>query len=267
MPILETAGFQLDYSDTGKGPVVILVHSAASNNRQWRQIIEEYQDRFRFLAINLFGYGKTSPWPAHEKQSIDDQVQLVDALIELINDKVVLVGHSFGGTVAAFAARKWGDKVSHLVLLEANPFPVLERDKRIDAMNEVLWLKNTIFEEGKANNWEKVAHTFVDYWLGEGSWQNLNEDRQETFISTLPNNLHEWDAVTSIDCDAKVWQAISADTLLLRAKETRRPVVEMYEVLRQDCPHWHYDEVSDGGHMAPMTRPDLVNPKIISFLG
>jgi len=29
---------------------------------------------------------------------------------------------------------------------------------------------------------------------------------------------------------------------------------------------WTYKEIAGGGHMAPLTRPDLVNPLVRSFL-
>ena len=37
-------------------------------------------------------------------------------------------------------------------------------------------------------------------------------------------------------------------------------------ILRRSCPLWTYQEIAGGGHMAPLTRPDLINPLVRSFL-
>jgi len=43
------------------------------------------------------------------------------------------------------------------------------------------------------------------------------------------------------------------------------PIREIASLLRGCCPTWTFREVT-GGHMAPLTRPDLVNPIVTAFL-
>jgi len=265
MPILKTSHFDIDYIDIGSGPVVVLIHSAASNNRQWRQLIEQCQHQYRFLAINLFGYGDTTPWPNTATQTMADQVGLINDLCALANGPVCLVGHSFGGAVAAAAARALKEKVSGLVLLEANPFPLLASENRLDAYNEVIDLRDFILLHGGKGDWPKVAEYFVDYWIGEGAWASLAAERQQVFIATLPNNIHEWDAVMNMDAGRAVWQGITARTLAIRASETKTPIKSIYKIFEQICPHWQFQQVAEGGHMAAISRPDLVNPLIQKF--
>jgi pimeloyl-ACP methyl ester carboxylesterase len=266
MPVYKTTHFNIDYLDVGKGSVVILIHSAASNNKQWRRIIEDNQDHYRFLAVNLYGYGETTPWLNTAKQTIEDQVSLIETLCTLVDEPVCLLGHSFGGTVAAYTALKLGQKVSGLVLLEANPFPLLDRENRHEEFEEIVALRDYIFTHGNKGDWESVGERFVNYWLGENAWVTLTPERQKAFVAALPNNLHEWDTVMNIDVSKKVWQGISAKTLLVLANETKEPIKGIYEILKQDCPHWEHQQIREGGHMAPVTRPDLVNPIILEFL-
>ena len=47
---------------------------------------------------------------------------------------------------------------------------------------------------------------------------------------------------------------------------TRRPIRAIAEILAQACPGWTFRDIPAGGHMAPLTRPDLVNPMIREFL-
>jgi hypothetical protein len=55
------------------------------------------------------------------------------------------------------------------------------------------------------------------------------------------------------------------ETLVASDPNTVLPVRALTALLRRACPHWTYANVS-GGHMAPLTRPDLINPLVKSFL-
>jgi pimeloyl-ACP methyl ester carboxylesterase len=91
----------VDYLEAGSfGPVVILVHSSVSGARQWRPLMDDLRGDFRVRAVNLFGYGKTPPWPTEKTQTLDDQARLVEAALPANADEVYLVGHSFGRAVA-----------------------------------------------------------------------------------------------------------------------------------------------------------------------
>jgi pimeloyl-ACP methyl ester carboxylesterase len=93
--------FKVDYFEAGSsGPVVMLVHSSVSGARQWRRLMDHLKDQFRVRAVNLFGYGKTPPWPAATTQTLSDQARLVEAALPPNAGEIYLVGHSFGGSVA-----------------------------------------------------------------------------------------------------------------------------------------------------------------------
>ena len=63
MPIVKADPYDVDYAEAGSGPTVLLLHSSAAGNRQWRKLMDERAGRHRLIAINLFGYGATSKWP------------------------------------------------------------------------------------------------------------------------------------------------------------------------------------------------------------
>src|SRR3954464_14346888 len=58
MPVLSRGSLKIDYNDDGQGQPVVLIHSSVSANRQWRPLTEILKDRYRVLALNLFGYGE-----------------------------------------------------------------------------------------------------------------------------------------------------------------------------------------------------------------
>lgn len=259
-------GTAVDVLDAGAGPPVVLVHSSVSGNRQWKALTADLAGRHRVLAINLLGYGTTPPWSGVRRQRLTDQAALVHAVVDGTGEPVALVGHSFGGAVAMRAAVELGDRVRALVLLEPNPVALLARTGRTEAFAEAGALRDHVQRHGEAGTWEEAAPRFADYWLGDGTWDAMPESRRAAFVAALPPNRHEWDAVTDPDLVLDDLAPRDVPTLLVHDPATRRPIRELVEVLRDARPSWHFHALAEGGHMAPLVRPDLVNPVVTSFL-
>ena len=266
MPVCSNGSITVDYTEDGTGETVVLIHSSVSGNRQWRALVDALKERFRVLAINLFGYGETTPWPGTRLQTLSDQAALVLTLCEGTQSPIHIVGHSFGGSVALKAATMLGPRVGRLVLLEPNPFYLLKQHGRTEAYEESRALRDHVKKFGVSGDWVKVAERFSDYWLGDGSWAAMPEKRRQAFTTSLRPNFHEWDAVMNEETTIAAWQALEAKTLVVSASGTRRPIREIVELLADACPHWTYAQIPEGGHMAPLSRPELINPIVKRFL-
>ena len=144
MPVLSIENLKIDYTEDGNGQTIVLIHSSISSNQQWRLLVGALRDRFHVLAINLFGYGQTSPWTGNSNQTLYDQAKLVIELCSAFKYPISIVGHSFGGSVGIKLAAILGDKVVRLVLLEPNPFYLLNQHGRIGAYKECLELRDFI---------------------------------------------------------------------------------------------------------------------------
>jgi len=266
MPVRANGSVTVDYTEDGSGETVVLIHSSINSNRQWRALVDALKERFRVLAINLFGYGETTPWPGIRLQTLSDQAELVLTLCEETQTPIHIVGHSFGGSVAVKAATKLGPRVDRLVLLEPNPFYLLKQHGRTEAYEEVRALRDHVKKFGVTGDWARAGERFADYWLGDGSWASMPEKRRQAFAASLPPNFHEWDAVMNEETPIDAWKALEPRTLLVSASGTPRPIREIVELLADACPHWTYAQVAEGGHMAPVARPELVNPIVKRFL-
>jgi pimeloyl-ACP methyl ester carboxylesterase len=266
VPVLVQGSLEIDYTDDGRGRPVVLIHSSVSGNRQWRALTDALKDRYRVLALNLFGYGRTTPWPGAAPQSLYAQASLVRALCEPIEAPIDLVGHSFGGSVALKAARLLGRRIGSLVLLEPNPFSLLKQNGRTRAFLESRELRDHVKCFGSLGDWRRVAERFADYWLGDGSWEAMPEKRRAAFVESVAPNFHEWDAIMEEETTLEEWRALTARTLLVSDASTRLPIREIVDLFAGACPHWAFHTLREGGHMAPLTRPDLVNPIVREFL-
>lgn len=259
---------QVDYLEAGSsGPAVMLVHSSVAGARQWRRLMEDLKDQFRVRAVNLFGYGKTPSWPKEAgQQSLDDQARLVEAALPADANEVYLVGHSFGGSVAMKAAARLNGRVTKLVLLEPNPVYLLVQHGRLDAVAEAMETRNCIKEFGSRGEWEKAAENFADRFNGAGSWAQMPPERRKTFTEALRPNIFEWEAVLGETTPLEEWaRLLPRQTLVVSDPDSLLAAREIVALLCRSCPTWTFQEVT-GGHMAPLTRPDLINPLIVSFL-
>ena len=95
----------------------------------------------------------------------------------------------------------------------------------------------------------------------------MSFERREVFAQALKPNFFEWDAVMNETTPVEQWAALLPHTTLLVCDpKTVLPIREIDSILRQSCPRWSCKGVLDGGHMAPLIRPDLINPIVRSFL-
>lgn len=260
---------EVDYLEAGdSGPWVLLVHSSVSGARQWRRLMDDLVPDFRVRAVNLYGYGKTPAWPdGGATQTLRDQARLVLAALPPGDDSVSLVGHSFGGSVAMQAAADLGGRVDRLVLLEPNPFYLLDQAHRHEAFAEAVALRDCIKTYGARGEWSVAAERFADYWNGAGSWLAMSHDRRVTFAEALRPNFHEWDAVIAGTTPLEGWaNSLPASTMVVVDPATVAPTRGIAELLRAACPLWSVAELPGAGHMAPLTAPDRVNPVVREFL-
>jgi pimeloyl-ACP methyl ester carboxylesterase len=266
MPVIKAGAFDLDYVDAGAGPAVVMVHSSASGHRQWQRLVEALQSRYRLIAVNLFGYGKTSSWPGTRPLAAADQAELVAAAASLAPDPVALVGHSLGAAVAFEAAAMLSGRVRVLVAFEPILFGHLKSHGPVSAYDEIAGVASRYNELARTGDWNAVGEWFVDYWTAPGTWAAMPVERKQNMFAMLPAVVHEWDMATTGSRPLEGWGAITAPVHLIRAANTRTPTCEIVNLLAKTYPTWYAHEVSSGGHMAPLARPDLVNPLIATAL-
>ena len=258
----------VDFIEAGAGPLVVLVHSSMSGARQWSALTHDLEDHFLVRAVNLFGYGGTPAWSGPVPPSLDDFAELVAAVVPSTAKSVHLVGHSFGGAVVMQAAAcQLRGRVESLVLIEPSLFYLLDRHGRREAFCEISALATYTKRWVVDGSPEAAAERFIDYWGGSGAWAASSPGRKSAFaraITLLPN---EWDAVLNGTTAAAEWTAaLPGHTLVVSSANATRPSREIVELLLRTRADWEFVPVHDGGHMAPLTHPQLINPVIRAFI-
>lgn len=135
-------GARVRYLDRGEGPTLVLLHGMACCWQWWLECLPELTDRFRVIAVDLPGFGDSTPLASGS--SIPHQAGAVTALLDSLGiDRVAVAGHSMGGLVATRIALDRPELVARLVLVDAGGVPMTER--RLSAVLRVLRLAHRSF--------------------------------------------------------------------------------------------------------------------------
>jgi pimeloyl-ACP methyl ester carboxylesterase len=120
-------GLRTAYEVHGAGPAILFIHGWAGSRLHWREA-PSFLPHFKVIAIDLYGFGDSEE-PLHVSIPEDYVEQVCEFIRQLKIERVILVGHSVGGLVAANVALRIPEIVSGVVLIEAPVGKELEEIK------------------------------------------------------------------------------------------------------------------------------------------
>ena len=264
MPSIAVDGVNRFYDDEGDGRPVVLVHGSASSSRQWRKLVERLSGRYRILAADLCATDGTGGGLAAFTFTAD--CALVARLIEMGGGGTHLVGHSYGGVIAARIAIDRPQALASLSLIEPSCFHLLAEAGKAAEHAEIVAVCERQQRAYAAGDPEKSAQGFIDYWMGEGVWTAMPERRREMIVDTLQKFPHDWHGTNDPVTRLAGYRTLAVPTLLIRARDTVRPSARIVDLLAALLPNCELVEVAHGGHMSPLTNPDPVNAAIEAFV-
>ena len=127
----------LNYTTFGdeKSPPVMIVHGLYGSGRNWGVIAKRLSDQFFVITVDLRNHGD-SPWLDTHNYHVmaDDLVEVINSL----NIKPNIIGHSMGGKAAMVLALKRPNLVRNLIIADIAPVKY-EHDQSqfIEAMQKV----------------------------------------------------------------------------------------------------------------------------------
>jgi pimeloyl-ACP methyl ester carboxylesterase len=117
MPVAQVNGISIAYDDVGAGPGLVLVHGHPFDRSMWAPQLAELAAVCRVVAPDLRGYGGSSVIGG--RTGLDTFAADIEALVDRLGlDRVLVGGVSMGGQVVLECARRWGDRISGLLLAD-----------------------------------------------------------------------------------------------------------------------------------------------------
>ena len=266
MPVLTLSTRTVGYSDEGSGAPILLVHGSATSRRFWKGIAAELARTHRVLAVDLHGCGESSPWPAGRMLAPSDEGELIGAVADRAGGPVHLVGHSYGGALAAEYAARHADRVASLVLIEPSAFNLLHApgDAALRAEIEDLALQHiALVIHGRVAD---AAALFMSYWIGAAAWHAMPELRRSAIVEAMPKVAAEWRLVFFRLGGISTYARLKARTTLICGGATTRPSRRIVEIVRAVLPNAAFVEIAQAGHMAPLTHAAAVAAALVGHV-
>lgn len=144
-------------------PMIVLIHGSMDRQAAFARMARLLSTSHQVLTFDRRGYGKSVQ--QRGTFSVDEQMSDLSEILDQFaaNQKVILVGHSFGGVVALSYAQRFPDAISGLVVYES------------PMSWESWWPKDSggSAAVAVADDPELAAETFMRRFIGHRRWESL----------------------------------------------------------------------------------------------
>jgi pimeloyl-ACP methyl ester carboxylesterase len=111
-------GLDIHYLTGGQGEPLLIVHGGGEGAKAWRKNIAVLSRKYTIYVPDLPGFGLCQSMP--NPYYFPEMVDFIDSFASSIGlEKFHLMGHSFGGGIAAHYALKYPEKIRKLVLVSS----------------------------------------------------------------------------------------------------------------------------------------------------
>jgi pimeloyl-ACP methyl ester carboxylesterase len=256
------------FREAGAGPAVVCLHSNASTSGQWRALMERLSGRFRVIAVDQYGAGKSPGWPAGTRGALDDELALLEPLLHSLPAPFHLVGHSYGAALALKAALRDPARVKSLALYEPTLFALLlAQDPRHPAAQGIRDAADDAAAAVARGDLDAAGQRFIDYWMGAGAWSAMPQSRRPA-ISQSMRGIGCWaHALFTEPAPLSAFAGLEVPVLYMVGARSPASSRGVFALLQKVLPNLEVVQFGELGHMGPVTHPDLVNQAIARYLG
>ncbi|TAK13549.1 MAG: alpha/beta fold hydrolase [Anaerolineae bacterium] len=214
----------------------VFLHGYGGDATQWRYQLRHFSHDCRVIALDQRGHGDSNiPGGRYDMPTI--QTDLLAALNLLdAKEPVILVGHSFGGAVAAQFAAEHPERVARLVLIAT-----AGEYKLIPLFRFLLNLPEAVL---------RFAAPFTRGWLGAPPL---------AMRRWFHHNLKTWNGWS-------LFRGLQPPTLVLRGARDRVFGARYFEEVARAIPNAEDVNLGASGHMVMLERRDAVNRALESFV-
>jgi haloalkane dehalogenase len=279
MPDVRVLDSTIHYQDSGAGTPLVFLHGNPGSSHVWRKVLPGV-GAGRILAPDLIGMGRSGK-PDIPYQ-FDDHARYLDAWFDAIGlDRVVLVGHDWGGALAFDWAARHPDRVLGVAFLETIVRPMDWDELSPQARKR----SETIRTPGTGEEMVLDQNLFVRQAFTAGVLTPVSDEDLETYLAPYPTResrrpVLAWarqiplggepaELVARIEAYDK-WLATSSDVPKLLMTFTGSPTLLIDDRLAAWCAEniAALETVSCGpaGHHAPEDRPEEIAAAVTAWL-
>ena len=250
-------GVRLHHEQRGSGDPILCIHGTAGTALAWTDTVEELARLGRVIAYDRRGCGRSERPDPYERTSVaehaDDAAALLDALVAA---PAVVIGRSYGATVATDLALRCPDRVRALVLLEGDA----PRELAPAAAAWVDALADRLRAVAAQAGVDAVAEALIGAVAGESAWRSFPEELRQIMTGNGPAILAELRGEWWLQADLAALATLQQPALLVTAADSPPALREPTEALAAALPNAR-TVVVGGGHLI-----DPAGPEILAFV-
>jgi pimeloyl-ACP methyl ester carboxylesterase len=255
VPEAHVNGIRLYYEEHGEGAPIACIHGTGSSALVWGDAVEKLARLGRVITYDRRGHTRSERPEPYERTTVtehaDDAAALLDALAAV---PAVVIGRSYGGTVATDLALRYPDRVRALVLLEADaPGLAPAADGWVSGLNDRL--REVAGQAGV----DAVGEALINEVAGESAWRSFPKEIRRMWAQNGPAVLAEV-RYEGPHADAAALATIEQPVLLMAAADSPPEFHEPNEVMADALPNARTALVG-GGHLI-----DPADPEVLAFI-
>jgi len=129
--LIPARGARLFVREIGTGPPVVVLHGGPDfDHRYLLPELDRLSDVARLIYYDQRGRGRSADGVEPDSVTIESEIDDLETIRESLGfGRVALLGHSWGGLLAAEYAVRHPQRVSHLVMMNSAPFSFEERER------------------------------------------------------------------------------------------------------------------------------------------
>ncbi|MEP2773170.1 MAG: alpha/beta hydrolase [Fulvivirga sp.] len=273
--VLLNDSINIAYIDKGEGEeTLIFIHGLATYLPSWNKNIPALSQKYRCIAIDLPGYGRSSKgdYPG----SMSFYASIVNQLIVALNlENVSLVGHSMGAQVSITTALQYSDKIKSLILASPAGFERFSEQ-------ESVWLKSVFKPQiiAAATPDQIRANYGLNFYQMPADVEFMIEDRLKmtnandfmSYCQTVANGvvgmLDEPVLNRFSEVDMPVLVVYGANDALIPNQILHKNLTtkQVAEAGIEELPNASLEIIPACGHFVPFEKADIFNQLIVEFL-
>lgn len=248
---------RISFEDYGSGPVALLIHGSPGNAKAWARVGERLAGRYRVIALDLPGYGQTTPQPPDQEPDVGYAAGLVEALIQHVGPPAVLAGHSYGGVVALAVALRGNVPIGALVLFE----PVALKVLAMADESEGYATAKAVFDDYIASfegGDDRAVQKMVDFWFGEGTFGRMPEPLTAYLVKETASNIKDVRATFRENYSADALRKLQVPVLTVVGDRSPEITHRIARVIAEEVPYGSVRTVATANHALTTTHVDAV---------
>ncbi|MCB0639244.1 MAG: alpha/beta fold hydrolase [Lewinella sp.] len=263
MPTLTANGVQLYYEEAGSGPeTIVFAHGLLWSGRMFQHQIEHLQDRYRVIAYDHRGQGRSQVMPdGYDMDTLTaDALALLDGLgIERCH----FAGLSMGGFVGLRLAARHPDRLRSLILMETTAQP-----EPAENVPRYRLLKRIVSLLGAGVVKKPVMHIMFGQSFLNDPARRADRTRWEKELTSNRRTITRavQGVIDRAPVPAEELARITCPTLIMVGDEDVATVPAKAEYMHQHINGSDLVRIPRAGHTSSVEEPDAVNAAIDVFL-